>query len=92
MYGKLCSCVSFVRSNFVALAVVGMLALSSGSLFAAEPTSEIALVPSGIAWTNFPTKLVEVLLPPVIAGISICFSVWALIQGVKFIRGTASGK
>ena len=89
----LTSCYCFCSTSYVTIGfLVAVAALVVGGLDAsvfAQTEQQIVLVPPNINWMTLPEKFMEIILPPLLVGIAVGFSIWAVIMGVKFIRQAA---
>jgi hypothetical protein len=92
MFGKICSwfggLVQGLKSRLglaVAAASVGIVAVSSGTVFA-QTAMPIPLEPPNIAWDQLPGTLIGVLTTPVVVGIGVALSIWVILKAMAFFK------
>jgi len=92
MFGKICSWFGSLVQGLkdrlglaVTAASVGIVAVSSGTVFAQSATT-IPLEPPNIAWEQLPSTLIDVLTTPVVVGIGVALSIWVILKAMAFFK------
>ena len=95
MFGKICSwfggLVQGLKNRLglaIAVASVGVVALSSGTVFA-QTSTPIPMEAPDIAWDALPATLIGVLTTPVVVGIGVALSIWVILKAMAFFKRAA---
>ena len=96
MFEKICSwfgsLVQGLKSRLglaVAAASMGIVALSSGTVFAQTTATPIPMEAPNIAWEALPETLIGVLTTPVVVGIGVALSIWVILKAMAFFKRAA---
>ena len=74
----------------VAALSLGAVGLLTGTAHAETTPASINIESANINWTQLPSQLMGELTTPIVVGIGIALSIWAIFAAVKFFRRSAA--